>query len=455
MRGSLSRYRIYGGLVNYRNQLLDLSTGFFNRSNSVETLERQMAADFQSPSAVAVPMARVGIYLAIKNLIKPGQDVLMSPYTIADVVNMVIAAGGHPRFVDVERASGNMDPEELKKRVRSNSGLILVTHLHGIAAEIEEIAGFARKVGLPVMEDCAQALGAKTDSGHLGAFGDVGVFSFGTYKNVNSWYGGMVLAKDQTLSNKIRSELDAWPEFSRTRLYAKIRQSAAIDLLGWEPIFSPFLSRIFRYGYLNDIARINRLTAIELDTSRHDELPKWYQSRFTSMQARRVLEQWPHVESHGWTRIEKAHSYHEGIKEHSELVKPPAPENQRHIYTYYPLQADNATNLLKWLMHFRRDLATQHLKNCAHLESFKEFRHECPVAEKVSRSIVLLPTYPSYRDEEVRRNLEVVQWYQENDCPEYSRGAVHPKEIPKRIQYVSDESPIPSEPPPPQFDLHP
>lgn len=413
----MSRYRIYGGLRNYKNTILDY---FFQKpDDSVEQLEKRVARQFDVQEAVATPMARVGIYLALKNLIRPGQKVLLSPYTIADVINVVIAAGGRPHFVDVEPHTGNMDPQLLRGRLDPTCGAILVTHLHGISAEIEEIMAVANKNGLPVIEDTAQCLGAHTGSRYVGSFGDAGVLSFGTYKNINSWYGGMVLCKDRSLAKKIREELAQWPEFDRSRLMQKVRQAFFIDLFGWPPIFSPILSRVFRHGFLNDVAAINKVTAIELDTSRRDYLLDWYMSRFTSIQAKRVLEQWPDLDQHSHQRIEKAALYDQWIEGDQELIKPPAPQNRRHVYTYYPLQAKHRTDLLKWLMYYRRDIAPQHLKNCAQLESFREFAAHCPEAERVARSVILLPTYPSYQKSEVMRNISVIRWYKTQNYPEY------------------------------------
>jgi perosamine synthetase len=342
---------------------------------------------------------------------------------------MVIAAGGRPRFVDVTENSGNMDPEKLRERICANSGAILVTHLHGITADMGAIGAIAREKGLPLIEDTAQALGAETANGFAGTLADAGVASFGTYKNVNSWFGGIVLTKHSDLAAKIKNEMAEWAYFDSERLYAKVKMAATIDVLGWKPLFSPLISRIFRYGFVNDVAAINRATAIELDTSRYDELPAWYRSRFTPAQARRVLEQWPKLHEHSEQRIAYAKLYDEGFEDSGSLVKPPAPNGRAHVYTYYPLQAARRKDLLKWLMYLGRDIAPQHLKNCAQLESFKEFASPCPVAEKVAASVILLPTYPSYGADQVRRNLQVIRWYVEQGEPEFQKRSRLGKEV--------------------------
>lgn len=420
MLGSPSRYRIYGGIENYLKSTFEFARASWHRGADVERLEEILCKTLNSPVAAAMPLARVGIYLAIKNLIRPGQAVLMSPYTIADVVNMVIAAGGRPRFVDVEPDTGNMDPAELKRRMSRDCGVILVTHLHGITASIEEITSIARESGVPLIEDTAQSLGARAGGVATGTFGDVGVFSFGTYKNVNSWYGGAIVAKDRALIATIKEQMQSWPAFSDKKVYEKLSRSVMIATLCWNPVFRTLVHRIFRHGFLHDVDSINKIVAIELDTARHDTLPSWYRSRLTPGQARRVIEQWSRIDSHSAARIEYARTYDKEVTIGAGIRKPPAPMESRHVFTYYPLLARNRQNLLKWLMYFRRDIAAQHLKNCAHLESFKEFYHHCPVADEVARSIVLLPTYPGYGIDAVRENAAIVRWYVEQDAPEFS-----------------------------------
>jgi perosamine synthetase len=419
MIGSPPRYRIYGGARNYAQTVSEMIRGQWHKGNAVDVLESTMRESFGVSHALAVPMARVGIYLAIKNLIRPGQKVLLSPYTIADVVNMVIAAGGRPSFIDVDLASGNMCPAELEKNLSGDVGAILITHLHGISAEVEKIVSIAKRAGLPVIEDCAQSLGASIDGKRLGTFGDVGVFSFGTYKNINSWFGGLVVTNDSELARKIRRSMSDWKDFSSARVREKMRFSMGMTFLVTDPLFNFAVRPVFRYGYLHDVTRINRAVAIELDTSRKDILPEHYQSKLSAGQARRVLEQWPLLDSQTQARIKFARRYAENLSSSNGLRLPPPPRESRHVYTYFPLQADRRTNLLKWLMYFGRDLAAQHLKNCAHLESFKEFRAECPNAERVAKSVLLLPTYPSYGIDQVDRNVEVVNWYIEAAQPEF------------------------------------
>lgn len=189
MLGPNPRYRLYTGWRSYLWFLRDRLLGTPGGERQVAVLEAALAERTGLPHAVCTPMCRVGIHLALRGLIRPGSEVILSPYTIADVVNMVIAAGGRPRFADIEGESCNIDPAEVERLIGPATGAVLVTHLHGLAAPVREIGELCRRHGVPLLEDAAQAFGARIDGAWAGTVGDAGIYSLGTYKNINAWYG--------------------------------------------------------------------------------------------------------------------------------------------------------------------------------------------------------------------------------------------------------------------------
>lgn len=157
--------------------------------DDVAALERDMESRLGVLHAIAMPLARVGIYLTIKHIVRPGQTVLMSPYTIADVVNMVVCAGARPVFVDIDRESCNMSAASLSELIDDQSAAVLVTHFYGQVANLNEIMAIADRHGLPVIEDSAQCFGGLHGGRPTGTIGRAGVYGFGMYKNVNAYYG--------------------------------------------------------------------------------------------------------------------------------------------------------------------------------------------------------------------------------------------------------------------------
>jgi dTDP-4-amino-4,6-dideoxygalactose transaminase len=403
------RYRIYTRFNSYWWFFNDLLLGRLKKGNDVEILERKLAEKFKVSEAVCIPMARVGIYLALKNLIKPGQGVIMSPYTIADVVNMVVCAGGTPVFADIEQRSCNLNPDEVAKLIDQNTGAVIVTHLHGVGARVYEILDICRQHNLPLIEDAAQAFGGRAGGRRLGTIGDVGIFSFGMYKNINSWYGGAVVAKDGALLGKIRAELSQCDYQSPVFILKKILKGLLNDILTHPSVFRPLTYWIFRFGFLRDIKLINKQVEIELDLKLKKEIPMRYLARYAPFQARLALSQLGRIDAESEIRIKKAALYRKGLSGISGLVLPPEENDSKYIYPVFAVQRQDRKKLLKWLMWHKRDVAAQHLKNCADLASFSAFYRDCPVARKTANEVILLPTYTRYPDAEVKKNIEVIR----------------------------------------------
>jgi len=403
------RSRIYTKPKSYWSFWSDLLLGRFNKGNDVQKFERALAEKFGVPEAVCVSMTRVGIYLVLKNLIKPGQNVIMSPYTVADVVNMVVLAGGVPVFTDIEQQSCNLNPAEVAKLIDKNTGAVIATHLHGVGARIYEILALCRQHNIPLIEDAAQSFGGKAKGKRLGTIGDVGIYSLGMYKNINSWYGGAVVAKDSALLNKLRAELAQYDFQSPIFILKKMLKGLATDLLTYPLIFQPLTYWLFRYGFLHDIGWINRQVEIELDLELKKEMPANYLRRYTPFQARLALSQLNQIDADIELRAKKAALYRKELSGISELVLPPEENDSKYIYPVFAVQYQDRKKLLKWLMRQKRDVTAQHLKNCADLESFSAFYRDCPVARKTANEVILLPTYTRYPDSEIKKNIEVIR----------------------------------------------
>src|SRR4051794_30154759 len=181
LAGPLPRLRIYTSLGQYVRVLAETVTGRARRGDEVQALETTVADHVGVRCAVAMPLARVGIYFAVKGLISPGQKVILSPYTIADVVNMVVCAGGIPVFADIERNTCNVDAAEIERLIDDATGAVMVTHFYGLACDIERIAQICMAKGVPLIEDAAQAFGVRVNGRPVGTSGAAGIFSFGMY----------------------------------------------------------------------------------------------------------------------------------------------------------------------------------------------------------------------------------------------------------------------------------
>lgn len=405
----MPRFRLYTSFKHYAQTFQELLLGSYEEGEAVEELEKTLAQQFEIKHAICVSQARVGIYLAVKCLIPQGRELIMSPYTIADVVNMVICAGAKPVFCDLEPNTCNIDQKKLENLITPNTGGVLITHLHGLAADPESARDTCRSLGIPLIEDSAQAFGTMVSGKRTGTFGDAGIFSFGMYKNVNGWYGGVITTNDDSLMKALRKEIQSYIPESPRRLRIRAIKGLATDTATSTLLFKSLVFWIFRLGCLYDIECINRKVRTELDTSRNDIIKETYLRRMTQLQARLVLPQVAQIDTKSDSRIEKAKRYYQGLRDLPDIILPPAKFDRSHIYTYYPIRTRAREQILKWLMKHRCDIGPQHLKNCASLPGFREFGNDCPIAESTAKEIILLPTYPGYSDDDIERNIRVLR----------------------------------------------
>ena len=334
---------------------------------------------------------------------------ILSPYTIADVVNMVICAGAKPVFADIEEETCNIDPDAIERLIGPNTGAVLITHLHGLACRMDQITAMCKDMGVPLIEDAAQAFGTRLNGRAVGTFGTAGVYSFGQYKNVNSLFGGMLVTRDPDLAVRIRRELAQFPAQEMGYYISKMTGAIATDLATWPPVFKALTFWIFRHAFLNDVATINKMLSVDIAPSMKRTLPESYLRRMTPTQASLVLRQLDTMDNQSHQRIEAARIYRDGLEGVEGVSLPPQPDDLSHTYSYYAVQVHDRQAVLKQMMRNYRDVAAQHLKNCADLDCFIEFHQDCPRARRVAGRVILLPTYPRYGRRDIERNIGVIR----------------------------------------------
>jgi dTDP-4-amino-4,6-dideoxygalactose transaminase len=408
------RSYLYTSFSDYAKGSVAALTGIGYEGSGPAELEKRLAAFYPGHRIIALPMARVGIYLAIKHTIKPGQKVILSPYTITDVVNMVLCAGGVPLFADIEEGgSCNIDADDVVALLDEHKdvGAVMVTHFYGLVCNIMPIADACKRKGIPLIEDSAQCFDGKLDGKPAGTIGDVGVLSFGLLKNVVGFFGGALIVKDAALEAKVRQELERFSIFPRKALIKKMITGATYDIATNPLVFGAFVYWVFRYAYLHDLDFFNNKLDTDSNPVAYSKFPDKYAHRMSSVQAEIASGHLVGFEEGTAERIAKAKMYHEGLSDIPGLVLPPLRTDGSHIYMYYPIQYEDRDGLVRAITRDLRDLQISHHRNCAGLECFSEYFRDCPNAERASRNVIYLPTYPGYRDDQVRANIEAIRAY--------------------------------------------
>jgi dTDP-4-amino-4,6-dideoxygalactose transaminase len=178
---------------------------------NITGFEKEISAAAGVPFAAALSSGTAAIHLALIILgVTRGDEVLCQSFTFAATANPIVYQGATPVFIDSEAETWNMHPEFLElailermKKGKKPKALILV-HLYGMPAKLEELLQIARKYEIPVIEDAAEALGSAYMKKPAGSFGDIGIFSFNGNKIITTSGGGALVSANEAYVKKAR-----------------------------------------------------------------------------------------------------------------------------------------------------------------------------------------------------------------------------------------------------------
>ena len=332
----------------------------------VAQLENAVAQLSHTKHAIGCASGTDALLLPLRALdLKPGDEVITTPFTFFATAGTVHNTGGTPVFVDIDEATFNISPRAIEAAIGPRTRAILVVHLFGQMAAMEEILPIARRHGLPVIEDAAQSIGArrKVDgqwrlSGELGM---AGTLSFFPSKNLGGYGdGGMIVTQDDALAERLR----------RLRLHGGAKQ------------------------YF------------------HDEVG--YNSRLDTLQAAVLLAKLPHLPE--WSRARAAHArrYGEAFAAHPVICPPKVDPLNEHIFHQYTIRVPRRDELQAALkakgignaVYYPLPL---HLQPCfAHL-GYQ--RGALPVSEAAAASVISLPIYPELTRPQLDRVIDVIRGF--------------------------------------------
>lgn len=183
---------------------LCLDSKWVTQGPMTEMFEEKFRHYHPSDYAYAVSSCTAALHIAMLALdIGPGDEVIVPAYTWITSASCVEYVGAKVRFVDVRPDTYNIDPLKIEEAITQNTKAIVVVHLFGCAADMDEIMEIAKKHNLKVVEDCACAIGTTYKEKPVGTFGDIGCFSFHPRKIVTTGEGGMCCTKDKRIAEKI------------------------------------------------------------------------------------------------------------------------------------------------------------------------------------------------------------------------------------------------------------
>ncbi len=178
----------------------------FCLGKDVEDFEKNFGTTLGYPRVLGMNSGTAPLHVACMIAgFGPGDEVIAPPFTFISTVWGVSYVGATPRFVDVEEGTFNLDPAKIEAAITPKTKGIIAVHLFGQPCRIDEIAAIAKKHNLFLIEDCAQAAGAKFKDTPVGLFGDAGTFSFYPTKNLGGCgEGGAFVSRDEAVQTKAR-----------------------------------------------------------------------------------------------------------------------------------------------------------------------------------------------------------------------------------------------------------
>ena len=247
----------------------------------VERFEKAFAEVAGTKHAITCSNGTAALHLALLALgVRPGDEVLVPTLTFVACANSVVYCGAKPVFVDVDREIWSIDASKIEARITERTRGIIAVHLRGHPADMDAITKIARKHGLFVIEDAAQAHGARVHGKPVGSIGDIATFSFFGNKMLTTGEGGMVTTDDDDMAEHIR--LLKNQGMTQKRRY-------------WHPVVG-YNYRLTNVQAAIGLAQVERLEEL---LARHQEIADWYRDELKGVPGLR----WQHQRSwarHAW-----------------------------------------------------------------------------------------------------------------------------------------------------------
>jgi dTDP-4-amino-4,6-dideoxygalactose transaminase len=346
-----------------------LRSGWLTTGPRAARFEREFREHTGAPHAVAVNSATAGLHLALAGLeIGPGDEVITTPMTFCATVQAILHVGATPVLADIGW-DGNIDPEEIEKRITSRTRAIIPVHLAGLPCEMNTIWALARKHGIHVIEDAAHAAGACYENRPIGAgASDAVVFSFYATKNMTTGEGGMITTHRADLAESMR-----------------ILALHGVSHDAWD-----------RYT--------------ERGNWHYDVLAHGFKYNLSDIQAAIGIHQLRKLDEFVERRTLYAGMYHRAFAGLEEVVRPPDSPLSRHAWHLYILRL-NLRRLEIDRGRFICELKQRGIGTSVHFIPIPLLRffarlplaqQACPRALDLYPRIVSLPLYPAMTEEEVQ-----------------------------------------------------
>ncbi|HEX7997601.1 MAG TPA: DegT/DnrJ/EryC1/StrS family aminotransferase [Pyrinomonadaceae bacterium] len=353
----------------------------------VEALEREVAAYSQCEFGIGVSSGTDGLLVALMAIdLKPGDEVITTPYTFFATASAVARLHAKPVFVDIDPLTYNIDPSRIEAAITERTRAIIPVHLYGQVADMTPVMEVARRHNLTVIEDAAQAIGSEDAGRRAGSIGDMAVFSFFPSKNLGGFGdGGMVTTNDAALAKQVK--------LLRNHGYAP-------------KYYNKVIGGNFRLDAIQAAVLRIKLKYLDNWTEKRQQNAATYRRLFNEAELS-IEPQLVGLTSDAQGGAEAVNQ----LNELSGVVLPFEAADVRHIYNQFVIRCGQRDALLAHLK--QRKIGTEiyypvpmHMQEC-----FAELGHaagDFPQSERAARETLALPIYPELTESMMGTVVEAI-----------------------------------------------
>ncbi len=341
-----------------------LRSGMLAQGEKVSLFEENFAKFIGTKYAVTVSSGTAALYLALLALgIKEGDEVITTAFTFIASSNSILYTGAKPVFVDINPDTFNIDPDLIEEKITAKTKAIMPVHLYGLPADMDKILKIAKRHNLFIIEDAAQAHGAKIGHKVIGSFGDIAAFSFYSTKNMTTGEGGMITTNDKRLVKKIKM--------------------------------------LRNHG---------------MEKRYHHEM-LGFNFRLTNIQAAIGLHQLKKLKAFNKVRIENARFLTKNLSGIKQIQTPRVPDNYTHVFHQYTILVREGRNKRNKLAEYLSKFGVQamiHYPIPIHKQKF--IKQMLPgltlkITEKMSNQVLSLPIHPSIEKHYLKKAVNLIKNY--------------------------------------------
>lgn len=364
----------------------------WHNDEPVRELEKKASDFFKVPFACAFSSGRDALYEILRALhLKNGDEVLLQAYTCVVVPNAILAAGGTPKYVDIEKETFTMDPCDFEKKISPQTKVVIFQHTFGMSGKLKSLMDVARKHNLFIIEDCAHTLGGTFEGKLLGTFGDAAFLSFGRDKVISSVFGGMVITSQKTLFEELKKIQTSLPNPKNFWIFRALLHPIFISLIRkYYGVFGKILFQILRKTHFI-------LLAIE-QRERYGKMASFVPQKMPGVLAKLALSQ--------WARLDRFNAHRKKIVSLYDLAFGKN-ENREEILFIYPILQRNAKERYQKSaqknMYLGNWYQTVIAPDGVDFSSILYEKGSCPVAEEAALQSLNLPVHIGISEEDARR----------------------------------------------------